>query len=175
VVVTATATIAWSGLPYHHQAPRGTENARSPPDRAFAFQETLPRINQAVAAAAFFLSCTTLRIATWNVNSVRLRIAAFERLVAAFNPDVPCLQKTNVVDENFPLAALAGLGYRHTMVHGMKSYNGVAILSRLPLATRRRGLGAIATTAGTSSRDFPATSRCTTSMCRRAATFAIRR
>ncbi len=75
----------------------------------------------------------TLRIATWNINSVRLRIGALERLVATFNPDVLCLQETKVVDENFPLAALATLGYRHTMVHGMKSYNGVAILSRLPL------------------------------------------
>jgi exonuclease III len=68
----------------------------------------------------------TLRIATWNINSVRLRIAALERLVATFNPDVLCLQETKVVDENFPRAALATLGYRHTMVHGMKSYNGVA-------------------------------------------------
>ncbi|MGH6930587.1 MAG: endonuclease/exonuclease/phosphatase family protein [Dongiaceae bacterium] len=65
---------------------------------------------------------------------MRLRIATLERLVAAFNPDVLCLQETKVVDENFPLAALATLGYRHAMVHGMKSYNGVAILSRLPLA-----------------------------------------
>lgn len=77
----------------------------------------------------------TLRVATWNINSVRLRIAALERLVAAFNPDVLCLQETKVVDDDFPLAPLAALGYRHTLVHGMKSYNGVAILSRLPLTS----------------------------------------
>ena len=74
-----------------------------------------------------------LRLLTWNVNSVRLRIAAIERLIAAFAPDVLCLQETKVVDEIFPRAPLAALGYRHALIHGMKSYNGVAILSRLPL------------------------------------------
>jgi exodeoxyribonuclease III len=75
----------------------------------------------------------TLRLVTWNVNSVRLRIAALERLVAAFSPDVFCLQETKVMDDSFPLTPLTALGYRHTLVHGMKSYNGVAILSRLLL------------------------------------------
>ena len=74
-----------------------------------------------------------LRLVTWNVNSVRLRIATLERLVATYSPDVFCLQETKVVDDSFPLAPLAALGYRHVLVHGMKSYNGVAILSRLPL------------------------------------------
>jgi exodeoxyribonuclease-3 len=74
-----------------------------------------------------------LRLLTWNVNSVRLRIAALERIIASFAPDVLCLQETKVVDESFPFAPLAALGYRHTLIHGMKSYNGVAILSRLPL------------------------------------------
>ena len=74
-----------------------------------------------------------LRLVTWNVNSVRLRIAALERLVAAFSPDVFCLQETKVVDDSFPRAPLTALGYRHTLIHGMKTYNGVAILSRLPL------------------------------------------
>src|SRR5262249_41864633 len=74
------------------------------------------------------------RLVTWNINSVRPRIAALERFIAAFNPDVLCLQETKVVDENFPLAPLAALGYRPTILQGMKSYNGVAILSRLPLA-----------------------------------------
>src|SRR5262252_2085267 len=75
----------------------------------------------------------TLRVVSWNVNSVRLRVPALERLIAALNPDVLCLQETKVVDGSFPLAPLAALGYRHTLIHGMKSYNGVAILSRLPL------------------------------------------
>jgi exodeoxyribonuclease-3 len=74
-----------------------------------------------------------IRIVTWNINSVRFRLAAVERLIAEFHPDVLCLQETKVVDEHFPLVPLAALGYRHTLLHGMKSYNGVAILSRLPL------------------------------------------
>jgi exodeoxyribonuclease III len=74
-----------------------------------------------------------LRLVTWNVNSVRLRIGALERMIASLAPDVLCLQETKVVDEIFPLAPLVALGYRHTLIHGMKSYNGVAILSRLPL------------------------------------------
>src|SRR5499427_1757393 len=73
-----------------------------------------------------------LRVVTWNVNSVRLRVAALERLVGALSPDVLCVQETKVVDADFPLAPLRTLGYRHTLVHGMKSYNGVAILSRVP-------------------------------------------
>src|SRR5262249_56222916 len=76
----------------------------------------------------------TLRLVIRKINSVRPRIAALERFIAAFNPDVLCLQETKVVDESFPLAPLAALGYRHTILQGMKSYNGVAILSRLPLA-----------------------------------------
>jgi exodeoxyribonuclease-3 len=47
------------------------------------------------------LRAMTLRLVTWNVNSVRRRIAALERIIAAFNPDVLCLQETKVVDESF--------------------------------------------------------------------------
>ena len=74
-----------------------------------------------------------LRIATWNVNSVRLRLNLLERLVAAQNPDVICLQETKVIDDAFPRKAFAALGYAHQHIHGMSHYNGVAILSRLPL------------------------------------------
>ena len=73
------------------------------------------------------------RLMTWNINSVRRRVSALERIVATFAPDVLSLQETKVVDDSFPLAPLVALGYRHTLIHGMKSYNGVAILSRLPL------------------------------------------
>ena len=74
-----------------------------------------------------------MRIVTWNINSVRLRIGLLERLIAESDPDVLCLQETKVQDMHFPLLPLARLGYEHRLVHGMKSYNGVAILSRLPL------------------------------------------
>ena len=74
-----------------------------------------------------------MRICTWNVNSVRLRAGLVRRLVAVARPDVICLQETKVVDALFPLAPFTEQGFTHHLVHGMKGYNGVAILSRLPL------------------------------------------
>lgn len=73
----------------------------------------------------------TLRIATWNVNSVRQRLDHVARFSADHQPDVLCLQETKVRDEEFPSKALGELGYRHQVIHGQKGYNGVAILSRL--------------------------------------------
>ena len=75
----------------------------------------------------------SFRIVTWNINSIRLRIENLARLSAEHAPDVICLQETKVRDEFFPLDAVEALGYRHHIFRGMKSYNGVAILSRLPL------------------------------------------
>lgn len=74
-----------------------------------------------------------LKIATWNVNSVRLRLDLVRRLVAEHAPEVLCLQETKVQDEDFPRQPFLEMGYRHMLIHGMKSYNGVAILSRKPL------------------------------------------
>jgi exodeoxyribonuclease-3 len=75
-----------------------------------------------------------VKIATWNINSVRLRIGNVVRFIEAEQPDVLCLQETKSPDEHFPAEALEAQGYRHRLVHGMKGYNGVAILSRLPIA-----------------------------------------
>ncbi len=75
-----------------------------------------------------------LRVATWNINSLRLRLPLLETLVEALDPDVICLQETKVPDDLFPNDAPAALGYPHVVRRGMKGYNGVAILSRLPLA-----------------------------------------
>ncbi|HET6305737.1 MAG TPA: exodeoxyribonuclease III [Rhodopila sp.] len=75
-----------------------------------------------------------LRVATWNINSLRLRVGLLDHLVEALRPDVICLQETKVPDPLFPAAALAPLNYPHTVFRGMKGYNGVAILSRVPLA-----------------------------------------
>lgn len=77
-----------------------------------------------------------MRIATWNINSVRLRMDLLLRLIDEANPDVICLQETKCVDQEFPHKPLEDRGFLHNHVHGMKSYNGVAILSRLPLETR---------------------------------------
>ncbi|BAI73276.1 exodeoxyribonuclease III [Azospirillum sp. B510] len=76
-----------------------------------------------------------MRIATWNINSVRMRLDLLLRLMEEERPDVICLQETKVVDADFPLAPLAERGYVHAHIHGMKSYNGVAILSRLPFSS----------------------------------------
>jgi len=78
-------------------------------------------------------SMQTLRIATWNINSLRLRLPLLERLIAALDPDVICLQETKVPDALFPDAAPAAIGYPYVARRGMKGYNGVAILSRIPL------------------------------------------
>jgi exodeoxyribonuclease-3 len=75
----------------------------------------------------------SLRIATWNINSVRLRLALIKKLARRAAPDVICLQETKTPDEHFPREAFAALGYVHQAACGMKGYNGVAILSRHPL------------------------------------------
>jgi exodeoxyribonuclease-3 len=74
-----------------------------------------------------------LRIATWNINSVRLRIDLVCRLLDEQSPDILCLQETKAPDETFPHAPLIVRGYGHIHIHGMKGYNGVAIISRIPL------------------------------------------
>lgn len=73
-----------------------------------------------------------MRIATWNINSVRLRAPLVKRLAEMRAPDIICLQETKTPDEHFPLEAMREAGYEHIHFHGMKSYNGVAILSKLP-------------------------------------------
>jgi exodeoxyribonuclease-3 len=75
----------------------------------------------------------TLRVATWNINSLRLRLGLLNHLVEALDPDVICLQETKVPDDLFPHEGPPALGYPHVVFRGMKGYNGVAILSRLPL------------------------------------------
>ena len=77
-----------------------------------------------------------MKIATFNVNSIRMRLPAVTEWLARHQPDVLCLQETKVPDAAFPLEPLARLGYRHALVHGMKGYNGVAILSRRPFRAR---------------------------------------
>ena len=75
-----------------------------------------------------------MRICTWNVNSVRLRRNAVERLLAEHEPDILCLQEIKVATELFPQDIGEELGYSHQHVHGQKGYHGVAFLSRLPFA-----------------------------------------
>src|SRR5579864_1374383 len=80
-----------------------------------------------------------MRIATWNVNSVNARLETVLTWFREAAPDVACLQEIKCVDEKFPTAEFEALGY-NVAVHGQKSYNGVAILSKHPLEDVRRGL-----------------------------------
>src|SRR5262245_34381701 len=80
-----------------------------------------------------------MKIATWNVNSIRARQERVEKWTAAQRPDVLCLQETKVVDEGFPVDRFRELGYE-CAVNGQKGYNGVAILSRSPITDVARGL-----------------------------------
>lgn len=72
-----------------------------------------------------------MRIATWNVNSVKQRLDNAVAWLAKRNPDVVCLQETKSVDDTFPREAFEALGY-NVAIHGQKGFNGVAILSKLP-------------------------------------------
>ncbi len=73
-----------------------------------------------------------LRIATWNVNSLRVRLETLLPWLVQDSPDVVCLQETKVTDDLFPIQALADVGYQAAFT-GQKTYNGVALLSRLPM------------------------------------------
>ncbi|KAF0231914.1 MAG: exodeoxyribonuclease [Beijerinckiaceae bacterium] len=75
----------------------------------------------------------TLSIATWNINSVRLRIDLVLRFLAEQQPDVLCLQETKCPNDLFPHSAFEKAGYRHRAIAGIKGYNGVAILSKRPI------------------------------------------
>ena len=68
-------------------------------------------------------------IATWNVNSVRIRLTQIINWLNQFNPDILCLQETKVVDMDFPFKPFEDLGYS-VLAYGQKSYNGVAIISK---------------------------------------------
>lgn len=72
-------------------------------------------------------------LATWNINSVRLREGLVAKLLAEEAPDILCLQECKSPVEKIPVETFAALGYRHMVARGQKGYNGVAILSRLPL------------------------------------------
>ncbi|WP_186387538.1 MULTISPECIES: exodeoxyribonuclease III [unclassified Stappia] len=79
-----------------------------------------------------------LTIATWNINSVRLRLPIVEKLILDHAPDVICLQETKCADGNFPLSAFRKLGYEHIAIKGQKGYHGVATISRRPFLDEER-------------------------------------
>jgi exodeoxyribonuclease-3 len=80
-----------------------------------------------------------MRIATWNVNSIRARLDLLLQWLQDDVPDVVCLQETKVTDDLFPIEALQAAGYQSVFT-GQKTYNGVAILSRLPITQVEKAL-----------------------------------
>ncbi len=79
-----------------------------------------------------------IRIATWNINSVRLRLPLAARFLAEMQPDVFCLQEIKCREEVFPLDGFRELGYRHIAISGQAGYHGVATVSKLPLSVLPR-------------------------------------
>jgi len=74
-----------------------------------------------------------VKIASWNINSVRFRIGIVEQFLVEVVPDILCLQETKVIDPDFPAAAFRALGYEHVVIHGQPMHHGVAIVSRIPV------------------------------------------
>lgn len=74
-----------------------------------------------------------MKLATWNINSLKVRLPQVLEWLAAHQPDVLCLQETKLEDVNFPVAEIAAAGYQ-VLFSGQKTYNGVAILSKIPAA-----------------------------------------
>ncbi len=72
-------------------------------------------------------------IATWNINSVRLRMPLVERFLVEHQPDVLCLQETKCIDDLFPAKAFRSIGYEYIATSGQKGYHGVATVAKRPL------------------------------------------
>jgi exodeoxyribonuclease-3 len=81
-----------------------------------------------------------MKIVSWNVNSLKVRLPHLEEWVKLAEPDVLALQETKLEDAAFPHAAIEALGYAHRAVSGQKTYNGVALLSRHPIADVQVGI-----------------------------------
>jgi exodeoxyribonuclease-3 len=75
----------------------------------------------------------SIKLATWNINSVRLRMPLVKRFLEAHQPDILCLQEIKCLNDQFPRRKFKNAGYPHVAVHGQKGYHGVAIVSKFPL------------------------------------------
>src|SRR4051812_50141295 len=80
-----------------------------------------------------------MRVATWNVNSIRQRLDHLLTWLRDCEPDIVCLQEIKCLDEAFPREPIEALGY-NVVTHGQKAFNGVALLSKLPFDETKSGL-----------------------------------
>src|SRR5215813_734492 len=99
---------------------------------------TIPAARWLNPRAAPKLRPMQLKLTTWNINSVRLRIDIVAKFIKAMRPDVLCLQETKCPDDAFPRKRFRRLGYEHIALNGQKGYHGVAVISRLPFETTAR-------------------------------------
>src|SRR6188472_1831213 len=115
---------------YAPVSPPGANRAqgagRPVPDRAPTF------FALAADALAGQSNAMTLKIATWNINSVRLRIGLVVRFLETWKPDILCLQETKCPQGQFPSSALKDIGYPYLAERGQSGYHGVAIVARMP-------------------------------------------
>src|SRR3954454_17232457 len=79
-----------------------------------------------------------LKIASWNINSVRARLGIVEKFLREEQPDILCLQEIKVEDAQFPASMFHALGYSHQILCGQRMHHGVAILSKLPIEEEAR-------------------------------------
>jgi len=78
-----------------------------------------------------------IRIITWNINSVRLRVGLAVKILKKYQPNILCLQEIKCQNDEFPQKQFHKLGYRHIALNGIKAYHGVATISHLPIAHER--------------------------------------
>lgn len=76
---------------------------------------------------------STVKIASWNINSVRARIDIVQQFLREEQPDILCLQETKVMDDLFPHDPFQQMGYKHRILHGQRMHHGVAIVSKIPI------------------------------------------
>jgi exodeoxyribonuclease III len=79
-----------------------------------------------------------MKITSWNINSIRIRIPIIEKFNKKYNPDVICFQETKVEDRFFPVKELEKIGFKYFYFNGQKSYNGVAVISKFPLEIKEK-------------------------------------
>jgi len=72
-----------------------------------------------------------IKVVSWNINSIRIRLEQLKKIVTELNPDIICLQETKCENDKFPLASVQELGYKYVAHRGQASYNGVAIISKV--------------------------------------------
>src|SRR3546814_9537231 len=80
----------------------------------------------------------TIKIASWNINSVRARLDIVERFLQDEAPDILCLQETKVVNQTFPEGPFRQLGYNNQILHGKPMHHGAALISKIPIREAHR-------------------------------------